>query len=235
MEYEPDTGFPPSLSYVDPNGDDVSEALCFLTVMGPCGTVPLAQWTEVEDWVPLKGYLGGFYQRHRIESYNFGVYEPTEHDISEAVRTYPLFRKLDKSLRQSLLVPLQRLNAAARRHSDVDRAIDLGIALEALLLSDREAKDSLAFPFRLRGAYLLGGNDVNRRIELERLFNCIYDLRSKAVHTGGISQFSKLAGEQHPTSAILNDGLRICSSIIFEILELGRRPNWSRLILGGGA
>ena len=74
---------------------------------------------------------------------------------------------------------------------NADKAIDLGVAFEALLLNDRSHKDQIAFTFRLRAAWFLGSSKDNRR-ELINLFDKIYECRSKAVHTGRLNGTVKL-------------------------------------------
>ena len=66
-----------------------------------------------------------------------------------------------------------------------DISIDLGIALEALLLHEQNKKNrgELRFRLGLRGAWLVG-SDGNERAEILKLLREVYDLRSIAVHSG---------------------------------------------------
>ena len=60
--------------------------------------------------------------------------------------------------------------------------IDLGIALEALYLGNRDNQE-LRFKLALRASWHLGKNKTNRQ-ELFRRCRQIYDYRSQAVHRG---------------------------------------------------
>ena len=64
-----------------------------------------------------------------------------------------MFKSLDVKKQRYFRVPLERLNMAIRRVSQVDSAIDTGIALEALFLSDQsDDRGELTFRLRVRGA-----------------------------------------------------------------------------------
>lgn len=117
------------------------------------------------------------------------------------------------------------MNLSRRRNSYVDKAIDLGIALESLLLHDRKPDEQIAFPFRLRGAWLLGQDGRERRNYL-KLFKEIYGLRCKAVHNGRFDKkyFDKI-------TELLKIGDELCIRIIDWILENKKMPDWDELVL----
>lgn len=82
-----------------------------------------------------------------------------------------------------------RLLRASIRYDPVDIAIDSGMAIEMMLLhgeSGLGAKGELRYKVANRGAWLLG-ESKSERMELFSKFQKAYDIRSKAVHTGTLS------------------------------------------------
>jgi len=156
-----------------------------------------------------------------------GAFEQTK-----ALNLLKQFLNLKPDTRAQLRIPLQRLNAALRQSHIVDRAIDLGIGLEALLLHDVDKSDSLRYRFSLRGAAFLTAQGPNRKAHFYRLRE-LYDLRSKAVHKGDISGNGiKLPDlPKIPYTEFLEDGARLCASLITAIIEKGHLPNWDDVIL----
>jgi hypothetical protein len=109
----------------------------------------------------------------------------------------------------------------------VDKAIDLGIAMEILLLHDQTKQDPIALPFRLRGAWLLA-KTAEERVELERTLNDIYDCRCQAVHRGTW----KARSQKMPLPDLLKRGQDLCTEMARVILRKGGFPDWQRLVLG---
>jgi Apea-like HEPN len=125
-----------------------------------------------------------------------------------------------------LHVPLDRLNRALMPPlgNFVDRAIDLGIALEALLLHDYSGHTELSYRLRLRGALLLGG-DLAARRSTKKLLNDIYGIRGKAVHTGTIS-------ERQQDLDRFKEGISACGRLINIVIEKGGEIDFDELELG---
>ncbi len=135
--------------------------------------------------------------------------------------------------RKRLRVSLSRLNMAYRRRNPVDTALDLGIALESILASDRENRsDPIGHLVRVRGALFLGKN-LEEKNAISDLLRCLYDLRSRAAHDGTLDDETKFSGAKIFTSYLLQDGLSLCSRLLAKLIENGRFPEWKRLELGG--
>ena len=102
----------------------------------------------------------------------------------------------------------------------VDKAIDLGIALEVMLLHEMNdpERGELRYRSAVRGAHFLGG-DSSERLSNFNWLKKVYDLRSKAVHLGHIS------GNANDTE-VLQKGAILCSRIAMKIIEMGRFPIW---------
>lgn len=108
----------------------------------------------------------------------------------------------------------------------------MGIALEALLLSDLSAGDPPSLMFRLRGAWLLASSAEERQ-QLFREFRALYDCRSGAVHTGKLPDVVKVNGKVPATEFLAERGQRLAARAILEILKARSLPDWTRIICGG--
>jgi hypothetical protein len=109
----------------------------------------------------------------------------------------------------------------------VDASIDLGVALESLLLSDREPdRGELGFTLRLRAARFLE-TDPARRRALARLVGAVYRARSTAVHTGQLPD--RMDG--HTTKALIAEGQLIAARAAQEIIRSGF-PDWQAVVFG---
>jgi len=138
----------------------------------------------------------------------------------------------DDAHRQRMRIPLERFNVALAASSPVDLAIDMGIALEALLLADLSASDQPTLAFRLRGAWLLGRTSEERE-RLSREFAALYECRSAAVHGGKLPDDVKPDGTKIPAPEFLTDrGQRLAAAAILERLK-SRTTEWTRMIFGG--
>jgi len=150
-------------------------------------------------------------------------------DHIEVVRKYlPLFEALPEPKQQTLLRAIERLSLARRRTRIEDQYLDIGIALEMLLLRDLTENDPVSLPFRLRGAWLLGSNPEERR-DLERVFKSIYSFRSMAVHEGRLKTRKK--GKQPNPSDFLGEAIETGCAVVKRLLELGD-PDLEGLIWG---
>jgi hypothetical protein len=155
------------------------------------------------------------------------LYKLTDSDCSDASALTKQFLRLNPSDREVISTSLDRLNRSKKPASNIDKAIDLGIAMEILLLHDRSKPDQLAFPFRLRGAWLLA-KTPEERVEIERSLSKIYECRSQAVHRGKCAaQFKDIS-----LSALLERGQDLCTELAKTILRRGSFPNWNELVLG---
>src|SRR4051812_40788080 len=74
----------------------------------------------------------------------------------------PLVLALTGPFRDRITLALDRLNQGMRRRFPGDKAMDIAIALEALL-SDTGAQTEVTYRLALRSALLLGGNLVERK------------------------------------------------------------------------
>jgi hypothetical protein len=143
-------------------------------------------------------------------------------DVDALHQVVNQFFALPPKLRQEMAIPIDRLNLAIGGRNPVDKAIDLGVALEALLLHELDDNGELSYRLKTRGAALLGGSASQRR-ETFNILGRLYNLRSKAVHSG------KLKG--NPTEEI-RAGCALCVRLVLKMIERGAWPDWDALVLG---
>ncbi|HXF46287.1 MAG TPA: hypothetical protein VNK91_09225 [Burkholderiaceae bacterium] len=140
----------------------------------------VAQWTELPTWVPGS--------RVRFQYSIVSKVPPPLEWSAEAHKHfapfYKRFLKLPDAQKEKFRIALDRLRNANSRNPNEDRAIDLGIALETLFLSDeRGATGELRFNLATRAARFLGKSSEERKDIFDRVQR-LYDLRSRAVHRG---------------------------------------------------
>jgi hypothetical protein len=110
----------------------LEEALDLLSVLNIYPNIGMS-WVQPDDWLMAGGMTSGW-GRSTSEEY---LRHEAEVAVSEAEALGKLYFSLDPQKRTKILrIPLDRLGRAGRERDYADRAIDLGIALESLLLHD---------------------------------------------------------------------------------------------------
>jgi len=202
-----------------------------ITLISSAAPLPIVNWVTMDEWVPCSGFVGGGFSPEIVEVKDKTIIDLTDNQLYELKALYGQFCSLDQKTRNRLRIPIQRLNQARRRTNIADKAIDIGVALEALYLNDHSSKDQISFTFRLRAAWYLGDNHEHRK-ELIENFNKIYGCRSKAVHTGKLDEYTKMKRGKIKTADLLNKADVLCVQSILRIINDSNYPNWETLILG---
>ncbi len=166
-----------------------------------------------------------------------GSTEAGKVEINEAKRLYNILINLDSSVREKLLISINRWIQSKTDENNTDKMIDLGIAFESLYLSGIGETTELSFRFRLHAAWHLG-KDKEHRKALMTEFREIYDWRSSVVHTGKLPKKKVSKNKRKPYTeeevvGFLKRAQDLCRQSIMKILEEGQFPNWNDLILGG--
>jgi hypothetical protein len=123
---------------------------------------------------------------------------------------------------------LYRLSQAKRRTQIEDKILDLGIALEMLLLQDNRNREQLSLSFRLRGSWLIGQSAEDRHEKYLRLRD-IYNYRSDVAHGGMLCRGEEAKIENMRRSFPVYQ--RLAEDICQKIIK-GGKPDWTRLVLG---
>lgn len=124
----------------------------------------------------------------------------------------------------SLTRAIDRLGRSRIAVHPVDRALDLGMAAEIVLMHDQgRSNTEITHKIASRAAWLLG-EDAGTRAEIFNQIKLLYAARSTAVHSGMLPSKS---------SVDLDAADDLVAQVIRAILERGSFPDWMSLTLGG--
>ena len=165
-----------------------------------------------------------------------GPVKVEEAQIDEAKRLYHLLVKLNPNDREKLQIPIDRWIMSKTYKNPIDQMIDLGIAFEALYLSDIGETTELSFRLRLHAALHLREDKADRKA-LKKEFQEIYAWRSSVVHTGKLPKKKEGRKKRSPftpeeVDEFIARAQDLCRESIMKILEDGEFPDWNDLILG---
>lgn len=215
MHLEPDSETPDELRSWN-EAQDLRDARLCLSLAGPCGPVRVAKWEQAAAWVPC---LGGEHSPTSIQrplsAHVTRREELSTQEIKRAAAFLDKYSKVERGKRDWLQTALERFSSAYQRPSDVDKAIDLGIAIETTFLHDIDQFGELTFRIRTRAARLLGSTAAERK-DLYRLFGDLYSLRSSAVHEGRLPS-SKMRGRT--PREVLEQGFEQLAKAIHKIID----------------
>ncbi len=125
---------------------------------------------------------------------------------------------------ESISRAIDRLGRSRLAAKEVDRALDLGVAIEIALMHDHSSDNNeITHKISSRAAWLIGTTPDERQsifIDMKKL----YRARSQAVHAGALS--SKDAID-------LNAADKLVVRVLLAILERKTFPNWNVLTMGG--
>ena len=151
-----------------------------VTAVAGAGFQLLQYWLEPEEWTPWAVSHSMFGVDSSIMHWTIDLGEAAVRPLCSAVTH---MQALDENNRVRLRVPLDRLNRSYLAGSNsVNKAIELGIAIESLY-APTKLSEGIAFAVRTRAARFLGGSLEDRQ-ETVKTLKDVYDLRSRAVHSG---------------------------------------------------
>lgn len=154
-----------------------------------------------------------------FQAYPLVSFPVSASEVSEIFAQLGDFREFD-----SLARAIDRLGRARLAVSEVDKALELGIAAEIALMHDHgKSNTEIRYKVGHRAAWLLGAEPAERAAVFEQMRD-LYDARSSAVHTGSLSSKSKVD---------LSNADALVSRTLRAILALGRFPDWAVLTMGG--
>jgi hypothetical protein len=190
-----------------------------LTAVGPCAPIQAASWFQFDDRDLDDALSGAGRMVRHHEIMPMRLYAVSDFDLIQAVRVVRGFYQLESKLRSRLSVALGRLNLAIRRQSVGDRALDVCIALEAIL-SDGQGENT--YKVALRSALLTGLG-----IEARGAVGAAYTLRSALVHDGVAPNEVKVAGKGKTLSEeVVAEAIRVCACVIDAVIRRGKLPDW---------
>ncbi len=217
----------------------LSDLCLVLTLLKDSPVVRVAEWYQADTSVPVvgidSGWAGSFAEPRITQEI-----APQSYDEELARKIISGFLRLSPLDRRRLTISLRRLNLAGLREMSSDIALELGIALEALLSEPGDPQDSISYRLKMRAAILLGG-PINQREQTARQVSQLYGLRSAAAHGAdldghwrGLERIE--VGKKKYTGQELADtfrnGRQLCGRIARKILQLGEFPSFNRMLLG---
>ena len=150
--------------------------------------------------------------------------EPGEMDLGQAAEIVRAYYALDKVARRKVRTAMERVHLAFIRSSPEDKALELSIALETLLI---DSPGEHTFKISLRAA-LLTAEDINTRATNRAIIHAAYTLRSNLVHGGQSKSEVKVKGEgKVPSKNVAKRATTIAINVIRSVLTAGKLPAWS--------
>lgn len=205
------------------DGTDLFDSLMCLALVGPSAPQVLASWVTVPAWTPI---VAGSMQLPGLEGFS-AEQKISPDGYNKGRELFEAFCSAPASFQAHLRLVMQRLIRAMRRGAPVDAAIDLGISLEGLYLSDmQDDRGELSFRLRTRSARLLGGTEAERK-RIFDLMGDIYGLRSSAVHTGSVDAMSR----GRPVQEVLQQGFSLAAETVRRFITSGE-PSWDKVMFG---
>jgi len=207
-----------------------------LTVCGPGALIQQGFWVE---WDKHSSPLWFFQEPPKLYRHEFRYNGRSDFQLNGEQINVLLSKyfKLPTTEREGLRIPLVRLNQALRRNEIADRAIDLGIALESLLISGKDdsgVHGEVTYRLSHRGA-VFGEEDAKKRKKVFHLLKAVYNLRSEAIHSGKVltNKEVKSGGFNWKPENALSEGEALCARILTKCVMSGGRPeDWNILSLG---
>ena len=202
------------------------EIVLVLTLLGPRLVLSASQWFSFDD-ESLNNIVGSASSSffHEITP-SRALATNSFSDLSQTQALVSHYFMFNGKERPRVRAALSRLNMALCRCSSGDKALEICIAIEAIL-ADKDDKMEKNHKIKIRAARLLGGNIASRK-ENSEVINCIYSIRSELVHSGTTNQTKKYGSKEHKASAseMVDRGARICAEIIKIIILNGSIPDW---------
>ena len=229
-ESAPDEGFEEVLKV---QSELYQVALLLNCISGVCCTAGYSTSYSLPDG-PLGPFAGrgGGSQVHDVLPRRVTRFEGGQQSFANIQRK---FRERPVNDQQKLSHALYRFAQAKGRLNEGDKALDLGIALEMLLLNtdhkNKELPSQLSLQFRLRGCWLIA-ESYEERSELYQKLGKIYGLRSQIAHNGNSHELARM--EHSKKQEMLTDHIVIAERIFQKLILDGFPTDWSSLILGRG-
>lgn len=176
------------------------------------------RWCLLQDGTPMSGIIDNSYTKYLEIRPPKGVENWTNISTSEVMELYAEYIQIPEKRRLPIDISLWRRSQAMNTWDSVNKAIDLGIALESVLTSPK-TRDQLSLQIRVLGAKL-ASSDPDKRAEIFSKLKCIYGIRSEAVHNGAVEKSYKIKGlGDKGTGSILDEGISILGDCLKEIIK----------------
>jgi hypothetical protein len=201
-----------------PVRDEVRRRCRLACLLGSAGGVELPMSVILADRDALLS-VGGTMSSRPFAAHPLVAFPADMAAIKRAFQQLAIFNGDD-----SLTRAIDRLGRSRLAVHPVDRALDLGMAAEIVLMHDQSRSNTeITYKIASRAAWLLG-SDADERTKVFEQVKQLYAARSTAVHSGVLSSKSKID---------LDVADALVSHVIRAILERGSFPDWMSLTMGG--
>ena len=187
-------------------------------LLGSCGAVELPMSVILSDRRALLA-VGGTTSTRPLAAQPVVAFPADMKTIRRCFDQLAVFSEGD-----SLTRAIDRLGRSRLAVHPVDRALDLGMAAEIVLMHDHGTSNTeITHKIGSRAAWLLG-KDATERATIFDEMKRLYSARSNAVHRGVLSPKAKVD---------LDLADRLVARVAQAILERGSFPDWASLTMGG--
>lgn len=203
----------------------LNEARLALTLAGPSLPLSAGYWFQFEDPVlAALGINGRFTQRGVAEPWRAGI-DQGAFDSEDAKLLVNAFLALEGPLRGRLRLSLERFFQALGESPHGDRALDLAIALESLLV---DSNSEVTFRLALRAA-LLAESSTSERARLRATITALYGVRSSLIHSGLVATVKVKGRGRMAAGEVVEEATDACGKILRAVLLRGSLPDWESL------
>jgi Apea-like HEPN len=222
-------GHPPTQKDPHQCQSTLDDARLALTLVGPSCPVGAGYWFQFSDPDLAVPVLGSYILTSHQEILPWGFTPDVDIDPEEGKLVVSRFLSLTDPLRSTLRLSLLRFNQALRRPPHGDRAIDLAISLESLLV---DGAGEITYKLGLRAGLLLGGS-MERRQKVRAVVSALYTIRSALIHDGVLPKDVKVKGVGKQLARdVVEQATEICGQILRKVVLAGFIPNWYKFELG---
>jgi hypothetical protein len=216
-------------------GDELDDALRILGLVSHGVPLDAGNWTQFDDSDLQAAAYGQGLMRRGIEFHPdwYDYLQPKVLTAGQVDGRVQQFLALAESDRDRMRILLDRLIRSKQHHHVGNRAIDLAIAFEVLLLKNEN--EELTHRISLRAARLLGGDLIIRRRN-RAYIRALYKIRSDMVHTGRVKNEQSVVKDspKELVGAIVQEATRIFAELTQLILRRGAVPDWDAVELVEG-
>jgi hypothetical protein len=209
-----------------------TDARLCLATCGRRAIVPGPGWFQYIDPDLEAAVLGSSSNLSHHELMPFSVESTGPVDTDRAIVLLDQFIVLDSGQKIKARIAMQRLSQAYLRRSPADKALELAIALEAMLV---DSPGEHTFKIGLRAALLTSSNlDARRRNRA--IIQAMYKVRSSLMHSGQASDICRVSGYgDMQTAQVITEASAITAGVIEKIVGFGATPDWSAIELSSPA
>jgi len=215
---------PPTTS--NSNEPEIDDICRYLSLVHPNPVSRMVSWEQFPNNPFLKNAESVLtYPMHEIPASPLFAGQPPLFQVDDVLSILRARSALSNTMREQLVLPLDRLHLSMRRLKNEDKALELGIALESLLLRDLDSNTSLTLQMRIRASHYMG-DIFSKRLDIYKLVGDLYSLRSRAAHGSSFD-----SSNTEDTKRTLREGATLTAELAKKFIAARSFPKWAEVIL----